>query len=232
MICVSIPQSTLQSISECLQLRLFAAVQMGQELSFSSLSSSCSAVSKKHCFFTLVPDQLVAFKEKPIRCTVVHKNQENKKPNKIPPNQNKKNQPSNQTSKKLKTLVATCPEKAKDSKGVRQQDPEKNTVQFNMLLFTLLISELALNLLFFFKGNIKLSHQINAQTPIHVTIEPPAGLTAAQFMNLSHLQSSRNALHSFLYACAYLVVLMLLTGPFIMPYKVFLTNCCVGYCLH
>lgn len=109
---------------------------------------------------------------------------------------------------------------------------QKNTVKFNMVLFTLLISELALNMLFFFKGNIKLSHQINAQSPIPITSKAPAGLTAAQFVNLSHLQSSRNALHSFLYACAYLVVLMLLTGPFIMPYKEFLTNCCVGYCLH
>lgn len=108
-ICVSIPQSTLQSISECLQLRLFAAVQMGQELSFSSLSSSCSAVSKKHCFFILVPDQLVAFKEKPICCTVVHKNQENKKPNKIPPNQNKKNPTIQPNKQKIEGISCNLP---------------------------------------------------------------------------------------------------------------------------
>lgn len=230
MICVSIPQSTLGSISECLQLRLFAAVQMGQVLSFSSLSSS-SAVSKKDCFFTVVPDQLVAFKEKPICFTVVYKKMREIKPNN-PQSKTKNTQPFIQPTKKLKTLIAACPEKAKDSKCVRQQDSDKNTVRFNMVLFTLLISELALNILFFFKGNIKLSHQINAQSSIHITSEPPAGLTAAQSMNLSHLQSSRNALHSFLYACAYLLVLMLLTGPFIMPYKMFLTNCCVGYCLY
>lgn len=100
-----------------------------------------------------------------------------------------------------------------------------------MLLFNFLISELALNLLFFCKGNLKPSHQISAQSPIHVSIEPPAGLAAAWFMNLSHLQAPRNALHSFLSACAYLVVLVLLTLPFIMPCKVFLTNHHVGYCL-
>lgn len=50
-ICLSIPQSTMGSISECLQLRLFAVVQMGQELPFSSLSSSCSAVSSKALLF-------------------------------------------------------------------------------------------------------------------------------------------------------------------------------------
>lgn len=76
-ICVSIPQSILGSISECLQLRLFAAVQMGQVLS-SSLSSS-SALSKKHCFFYLVPDQLVAFKEKTICFTVVSRKMRGKK---------------------------------------------------------------------------------------------------------------------------------------------------------
>lgn len=206
-----------------------AAVQMGQVLSFSSLSSS-SALSKKRCFFTLVPDQLVAFKEKTICFTVVSRKMRGKKNN--PQSKTKNTQPSNQPTKKLKTLIAIYPEKAKNSRYVRQQDSEKNTVKFNMVLFTLLISEFALNMLFFFKGNIKLSHQINAQSPIHITRKAPAGLTAAQFMNLSHLQSSRNALHSFLYACAYLVVLMLLTGPFIMACKVFLTNCCVGYCLH
>lgn len=202
---------------------------MGQVLSFSSLSSS-SALSKKRCFFTLVPDQLVAFKEKTICFTVVSGKMRGKKNN--PQSKTKNTQPSNQPTKKLKTLIAIYPEKAKNSRYVRQQDSEKNTVKFNMVLFTLLISEFALNMLFFFKGNIKLSHQINAQSPIHITRKAPAGLTAAQFMNLSHLQSSRNALHSFLYACAYLVVLMLLTGPFIMACKVFLTNCCVGYCLH
>lgn len=134
--------------------------------------------------------------------------------------------------KKFKKWIASFPEKAKDAEGVRQQDPEEDAVQLNTLSFNFPISELALNLLFFCKGDIKPSHQINAQSSIHVTIEPPAGLTAAWFMNLSHLQSSRNALHSFLSACVYLVVLVLLTLPFIVPYKVFLTNHHAGYCLH
>lgn len=46
MICLSIQESTLGSISECLQLRLFAAVQMGQELSVSFVSSSSAASPK------------------------------------------------------------------------------------------------------------------------------------------------------------------------------------------
>lgn len=208
---LSIPQSTLGSISECLQLRLFAAVQMGQELPISSLSSSCSAMSSKALVFCLMPDRLVAFKEIPICCAVVHKN------NKI---------------KILKKLIASFPKKAKDAKGVRQQDPEKETVQLKTLFVNFLISELALNSLLFCKGDIKPSHQTNAQTPIHVIIEPPAGVAAAWFMNLSDLQSSRNAFHLFLSACAYLLVLVLLTLPFIIPCKVFLTKYQVGYCLH
>lgn len=58
-ICLSVTQSTLRSISECLQMR------QGLKL---PVSSCCSAMS----FFALVPDQLVAFKEMPICCAVVH----------------------------------------------------------------------------------------------------------------------------------------------------------------
>jgi len=65
-----------------------------------------------------MPDQLLAFKEIPICWDIVYKN------DKI---------------KKSKTLIASFPEKSKDAKGVRQQDPEKDTVQFNMLLFNFLI---------------------------------------------------------------------------------------------
>lgn len=71
-ICVSIPQSTLGSISKCLQLRLFAAMQMGQELSSSSFFLFCS-MQKKHFLFTLMPNQLVAFKEKSFCFAVVYK---------------------------------------------------------------------------------------------------------------------------------------------------------------
>lgn len=50
-ICLSVPQSTLGSVSECLWLRLYAAVQTGQELPVSSLSSSCSAMGSTALLF-------------------------------------------------------------------------------------------------------------------------------------------------------------------------------------
>jgi len=55
-ICLSVHQSTLGSTFDCLQLKIFAIVQMGPELPSSSLPSSYYAMSSKALVLFFFPD--------------------------------------------------------------------------------------------------------------------------------------------------------------------------------